>query len=253
VGPAIAGVVIAVAGTGICFVLNAVSFLAVLTALALLRTEELHHVERDPTARLVEGTKRALAFAWHDPDLRLVLSVVTVVSTVGFNFHVLVPLLAGETLHVGPEGFGLLSATFGLGALVGALVTASFREASWRLFSLGGCGFGLLALALAPVESAGLAAILLFGAGVSFTLFTANANALVQLGAPDRLRGRLIGLYLFAFAGVAPVGGLLAGWLADVGGTPLAFAVAGATSVVTVAVASARRSRAAVLRDQPAA
>jgi MFS family permease len=253
VGPAIAGVVIAVAGTGICFVLNAVSFLAVLTALALLRTEELHHVERDPTARLVEGTKRALTFAWHDPDLRLVLSVVTVVSTVGFNFHVLVPLLAGETLHVGPEGFGLLSATFGLGALVGALVTASFREASWRLFSLGGCGFGLLALALAPVESAGLAAILLFGAGVSFTLFTANANALVQLGAPDRLRGRLIGLYLFAFAGVAPVGGLLAGWLADVGGTPLAFAVAGATSVVTVAVASARRSRAAVLRDQPAA
>ncbi len=252
VGPAIAGVIIAIAGTGICFVINAASFLAVLTALALLRTSELHHVEHDPTARLVEGTRRALAFAWHDTDLRLVLVVVTIVSTVGFNFHVLVPLLAGETLHVGPEGFGLLSATFGLGALVGALVTATFREASWRLFALGGAGFGVLALALAPVESAVLAAILLFGAGASFTLFTANANALVQLGAPDRLRGRLIGLYLFAFAGVAPIGGLLAGWLAEIGGTPLAFAVAGATSVTTVAVASMRRSRAAVLRDQPA-
>jgi MFS family permease len=153
---------------------------------------------------------------------------------------------------VGPEGFGLLSATFGLGALVGALVTATFREASWRLFSVGGAGFGLLALALAPIQSAVLAGILLFGAGAAFTLFTANANALVQLGAPDRLRGRLIGLYLFAFAGVAPVGGLFAGWLAEVGGTPLAFAVAGATSIVTVAVASStRRSRAAVLRDQP--
>jgi MFS family permease len=252
VGPAIAGVIIAVAGTGICFVLNAISFLAVLAALALLRTSELHQVERDPTARLVDGTRRALAFVRHDPELRLVLVVVTIVSTVGFNFHVLVPLLAAETLRVGPEGFGLLSATFGLGALVGALVTATFREASWRLFSVGGAGFGLLALALAPIQSAVLAGILLFGAGAAFTLFTANANALVQLGAPDRLRGRLIGLYLFAFAGVAPVGGLFAGWLAEVGGTPLAFAVAGATSIVTVAVASStRRSRAAVLRDQP--
>jgi MFS family permease len=252
IGPAIAGVIIAVAGTGVCFVLNAVSFFAVLAALALLRTTELYHVERDPTARLVEGTRRALAFAWHHTELRLVLAVVTVVSTVGFNFHVLVPLLAGETLHVGPEGFGLLSATFGLGALVGALVTATFREASWRLFSLGGAGFGLVALALAPVQSAVLAGILLFGAGASFTLFTANANALVQLGAPDRLRGRLIGLYLFAFAGVAPIGGLFAGWLADVGGTPLAFAVAGATTVATVVVANTHRSRATVLRDLPA-
>jgi MFS family permease len=167
---------------------------------------------------------------------------VTVVSTVGFNFHVLVPLLADAQLDVGPEGFGLLSASFGLGALAGALVTATFRGASWRLFATGGGAFGVLALALAPVTNAILAGALLLGAGVAFTLFTANANALVQLGAPDRLRGRLIGLYLFAFAGVAPVGGLFAGWLADVGGTSLAFAVAGATSLVTVAVASARRS-----------
>jgi MFS family permease len=242
IGPAIAGVVIAVAGTGVCFVLNAVSFLAVLTALARLRPEELHAVERDPGARLVDGTRRALAFAWHDPELRLVLGVVTIVSLVGFNFHVLVPLLADAQLDVGPEGFGLLSASFGLGALAGALVTATFRGASWRLFATGGGAFGVLALALAPVTNAILAGALLLGAGVAFTLFTANANALVQLGAPDRLRGRLIGLYLFAFAGVAPVGGLFAGWLADVGGTSLAFAVAGATSLVTVAVASARRS-----------
>ena len=129
------------------------------------------------------------------------LGVVTIVSTVGFNFHVLVPLLAADTLHVGPEGFGLLSASFGLGALVGALVTASFREASWRLFATGATGFGVLALALAPVVDAVLAGVLLFAVGISFTLFTANANALVQLGAPDHLRGRMIGLYLFAFVG----------------------------------------------------
>jgi MFS family permease len=169
--------------------------------------------------------------------------VVTVVSTVGFNFHVLVPLLAANTLHVGPEGLGLLSASFGVGALVGALVAASFHVASWRLFCVGAAGFGALALALAPVTDPVLAALVLFAIGVSFTLFTANANALVQLGAPDTLRGRLIGIYLFAFVGLAPLGGLLAGWLAEVGGTRLAFAVAGLTSLVTVTLARALRNR----------
>jgi MFS family permease len=244
IGPAIAGLVIAVAGTGICFVINAFSFLAVLTALASLRKEELHPVERDPSARIIEGMRRALGFVRRDPQLRAVLGVVTVISTIGFNFHVLVPLLAADTLHVGPEGFGLLSASFGLGALVGALVTASFRAASWRLFATGATGFGVLALALAPVDDAAIAGILLFAVGISFTLFTANANALVQLAAPNHLRGRMIGLYLFAFVGLAPVGGLLTGWLADVGGTQLAFAVAGATSLLTIAVACGLRARA---------
>jgi MFS family permease len=243
VGPAIAGLIIAVAGTGICFALNALSFLAVLGALWAIREDELHHVDRDPSARLVTGMRRALGYVRRDPQLLSVLAVVTVVSTVGFNFHVLVPLLAANTLHLGPEGFGALSALFGAGALVGALVSASFHAASWRLFSAGALGFGIFALALAPVAEAWLAGVLLVGIGVSFTLFTANANALVQLGAPDRLRGRLIGLYLFAFVGLAPVGGLFAGWLAEVGGTPLAFSVAGATSLVTVALATAHRAR----------
>ena len=244
IGPAIAGVVIALAGTGICFVINAFSFLAVLVALSRLRAEEFHHVERDPSARsrsrACAGRSRTCAAS---PQLRAVFTVVAIVSTVGFNFHVLVPLLAGETLHVGPEGFGLLSASFGLGALVGALVTATFRNASWKLFATGATGFGILALALAPVVNAVLAGVLLFAVGISFTLFTANANALVQLGAPDHLRGRMIGLYLFAFVGLAPVGGLLTGWLADLGGTPLAFAVAGVTSLLTIGVASLRRAR----------
>ncbi|HET9460636.1 MAG TPA: MFS transporter, partial [Gaiellaceae bacterium] len=243
VGPALAGLIIAAAGTGICFVLNAFSFLAVLAALAIVRTDELHPVERDPSARVVDGLRRAVEFVWRDPQLRSILGVVTVVSTVGFNFHVLVPLLAADTLHVGPEGFGFLSASFGVGALVGALVTASLRTASWQLFATGTTAFGVLILMLAPVQNAALAGVLLCAIGVSFTLFTANANALVQLGAPDRLRGRLIGLYLFAFVGVAPVGGLLAGWLAHVGGTALAFTVAGLTALVTIGVASLRRRR----------
>jgi MFS family permease len=244
IGPAIAGLVIAAVGTGLCFVLNAVSFLAVLTALVLVREDELRPVEKDPSARMVDGLRRAFAHAWHDPQLRLVLGVVTVVSTVGFNFHVLVPLLAADTLHVGPEGFGFLSASFGLGALAGALAAATFREASWRLFAVGAGAFGVLALALALVQNAYLAGTVLFGIGVAFTLFTANANALVQLAAPDHLRGRLIGIYLFAFLGLAPAGGLLAGWLAELGGTSLAFGVAGVTSLATILVANTRHDRA---------
>ena len=166
IGPAIAGLVIAAVGTGLCFVLNALSFLAVLTALAIVREEELRPVVRDPCATIVDGLRRAASFAWNDPQLRPILTVVTVVSTVGFNFHVLVPLLAADTLHVGPEGFGLLSASFGLGALVGALATASFRHASWRLFAVGTASFGVLALLLAPVQNAYLAGVLLFGIGV---------------------------------------------------------------------------------------
>jgi MFS family permease len=243
IGPAIAGLVIAAVGTGLCFAVNAVSFLAVLAALAIVRKDELFPVERDRTATIVGGIRRGAAYAWRDPQLRLILGVVTVVATVGFNFHVLVPLLAADTLHVGPEGFGLLSATFGLGALVGALAAATFHQASWRLFAIGGGAFGVLAMLLAPVQNAILAGIILFGIGIAFTLFTANANALVQLAAPSYLRGRLIALYLFAFLGLAPVGGLFAGWLAAVGGTMLAFSVAGLTSLTAIAVANILRSR----------
>ena len=243
IGPAIAGLVIAAVGTGLCFVLNAVSFLAVLTALAIVREDELHPVERDPSARVVDGIRRGFSHAWNDPQLRLILSVVTIVSTVGFNFHVLVPLLAADTLQVGPEGFGLLSASFGLGALAGALAAATFRGASWRLFAVGTTLFGIFALALAPVQNAYLAGLLLLGIGVSFTLFTANANALIQLAAPDHLRGRLIAIYLFAFVGTAPVGGLFAGWLADVGGTSLAFAVAGVTALASIGLAELSHAR----------
>jgi MFS family permease len=209
-------------------------------------------VQRDPSARVIDGLRRAMGFVRHDPQLKALLAVVTIVSTVGFNFHVLVPLLASDTLHVGPKGFGFLSAAFGLGALVGALATATFRRASWKLFSAGAAGFGVFALALAPVENEILAGVLLVAIGVSFTLFTANANALVQLGAPDHLRGRMIGIYLFAFIGVAPVGGLFASWLAGIGGTELAFAVAGATSLVSIGIANMHRTRAVVPEIEPA-
>jgi MFS family permease len=226
VGPAIAGLLIAAVGTGLCFVVNAVSFLAVLISLYLLRPEELKPVDRQPT-RVLAGIREGVQWAWHAPLVRTVLAVVTVVSTVGFNFHVLVPLLASQTLDAGAETFGILSSAFGLGALAGALATASLREASPRAFLGGAVGFSFVMLALALADSVLVALALLFLLGVSFSLFTASASALLQLAAPDRLRGRIVSLFLFAFAGLAPVGGLVAGFLAEQGGTPLAFGVAG--------------------------
>jgi MFS family permease len=164
--------------------------------------------------------------------------VVTVVSLVGFNFHVLVPLLASQTLHVGAGTFGVLSAAFGLGALVGALTTASMQRARARVFVGGAIGFSLAMLGLALVDSVDVALVLLVLLGMSFSFFTASANALVQLASPPHLRGRVMSLYLFAFAGLAPIGGLVAGWLAEHGGTPLAFGVAGASGLAAIAWAA---------------
>lgn len=242
VGPALAGVLIASFGVGVCFAINALSFLAVLSALLLLDATALHPQERSGDASLLRGTRDGLAVAAGSPLLRTVLLVVVVVSTVGFNFNVVLPLLASDRLHVGPEGFGLLSAVFGAGAVLGALVVASRGRASWRAFLLGTAGFGLGMLALAPVASPGPAALLLFAIGVCFTLLTSNANALVQLAAPDGMRGRAVGLYLFAFLGLAPLGGLVAGWLVEVGGTPLAFAVSGVVGLAAAAWAAVARS-----------
>ena len=238
IGPALAGVLIATVGVGACFVVNTVSFIAVLVALLAIREDELFPVASDRSVTVLAGTREGLSFAWRDRQVRAVLVVVTAVGLVGFNFNTLVPLLASDTLHVNARSFGLLSAAFGLGAFAGAIATASFRQATFRVFRLGILGFSLLLLALAPVHSALIAGVLLLGIGFSFTLFAANANALVQLAAPDQLRGRLVALYLFAFVGLAPIGSLLSGSLVAVGGTQLAFVVAGVVGLAATFYAS---------------
>jgi MFS family permease len=240
-GPALAGGVIALVGVGACFVANAASFLAVLVSLAALRQEELFRSAKDTGLEIVSGLREAVAHALGHRETGVVLGLVAILSMLGFNFHVLVPLLASDRLHVGPETFGLLTAAFGVGSLAGALWTATSRAASFPRLLCGAIAFSLALLALAPVSSVPVAAMLLVVLGASFTLLLSNANALVQLGAPDHLRGRLIGLYMFSFAGLAPAGALLSGWLAELGGTALAFSVSGVVGLVAVAVAQARR------------
>ena len=239
IGPAIAGVVIAAAGVGVCFVVNTFSFVAVLAALLAMRKSELYPVEHDRTTTVLTGTREGLAYAWRDREVRAVLVVVTCVGLVGFNFNTLVPLLASDTLDVDARAFGLLSAAFGLGAFAGAIATASSRRATFGAFRSGALAFSVLLFTLAPVDDARLAGVVLFGIGASFTLFAANANALVQLAAPDHLRGRIVALYLFAFVGLAPLGALLSGTLVEVGGTGLAFVVAGVVGIVAISFATA--------------
>ena len=130
--------------------------------------------------------------------------------------------------------YGLLSAAFGAGALVGALAAASLGRASTKVLLVGGLVFSARELLLAPVHTAILAGVLLFFVGAGFTAWSANSNAIMQLAAPDRLRGRIIGLYFYAFNGTGAIAGILAGWLCANGGTELAFVVAGLIGLVAV-------------------
>lgn len=244
-GPALGGLVIAAAGPGACFLLNAVSFVAVLASLRLIRPADLFPLDRgDDRPTFVRGSREAFAFVRSVPLAAVVLGTVLLVTTFAFNFNVLLPVLAKQTLLEGPEVFGIVMACFGVGALAGALVSATISRASPRLVVGGVAAFGLVELLLAPQSSLVAVAPLLVAAGLAFTLWTSNANASLQLATPDRLRGRMMGFYYFAFNGAGPAGGLLAGWLAAAGGTALAFTVGGLASLLVAGGAFLVLSRA---------
>ena len=252
-GPALGGVLIAAAGAGVCFAVNAVSYIAVLAALLMMRPEEFHAVERRERPRtMYVGLKEGISFARHDEQVWLMLTLVAVMSTFTLNFNVLLPVLAKQTLHSGPEVFGLLSAVFGIGALIGALVSAHVSRATMGTTAIGTAGFALCELLIAPLQTTAVIAVLLFIAGICFTTWSSNSNSLIQLAAPDYLRGRLIGLYFFAFAGTGTAGGILSGWLAALGGTELAFAVGGIVGLSVSGYVWLRARAVPLVKEQPA-
>ncbi len=237
-GPALAGVVIGAFGVSWCFAANAVSFLAVLASLAAMRASELFTFERPGRPSILHGTLEGFAYVRRARSAQVILGMMVVFASLCFNFNIMLPVLVRETLHQGPGVFGALFASFGAGALVGALTSAALARARWKTMLLGATGFAVCELALAPVRSTVPAAAILFVCGAFFTSYTSNSNARIQLDTPDHLRGRVLGLYYYAWNGLAPVGGLLVGWLLDVGGTRLAFTVAGAAGLVMVAGAA---------------
>jgi MFS family permease len=241
IGPALGGIIIAAAGVGVCFALNAVSFLAVLVALALMRPREFYPLDRGgPRPRGLGAIRAGVGYVRRQRSLRLIVGSTAVVGLVGFNVRVLIPVLTDTTLHAGPHTLGVLFACFGSGALAGALITASAERPRWRrsLAGLGGLGVALLALALP--QSVWSAGALLALVGISFSTWSATSQAMLQLTAPDALRGRVVSLYLLVFGGFQPAGSLLSGWLAELGGTSLAFLVAGACVTAAAAYDVAR-------------
>jgi MFS family permease len=231
-GPALAGVLIAVVGSGWCFAINTASYLAVLGGLLAMRVSELYPLldRRRPT--MWRGTREGFAYALRNRTVLVTLVMTAVFSAVGFNFNILLPLLAKNTLAAGPRTFGIISACFGAGALVGALSAAAVSRTTWRVMFLGAAGFGICELLIAPVRSTLLVGVLLFVCGIFFTSYTANSNAAIQLASPDHIRGRVLGLYYYAWNGLAPLGALIVGWMCDRGGTELAFAVGGVSGIV---------------------
>jgi MFS family permease len=253
-GPAVAGVVIAAVGVGWCFALNAASFVAVLLGLAAMRTSEFHPLALKERPQILRGTRDGLRYIRQRPTALIVLTGVLVLSTFCFNFNVLLPVIAKQTLHSGPETLGILSALFGGGALLGALCAAAQRHPSLKVMLIGSVLFTGSELLLAPERSTVTVGGLLFVTGIGFTLWTSNSNSSLQLEAPDHLRGRVVGLYYYAFNGAGPIGGLLAGWLCARGGTELALAVAGAAGLAATLWSTHRlRAPARTLADARAA
>jgi MFS family permease len=238
-GPALAGILIAAFGPGWCFAVNTLSFVAVLGSLLSMRVSELYPLldRRRPT--LWRGTREGFAYARRNRTVLVILSMMVVFSSVSFNFNILLPLLAKTTLDAGPRTFGLISACFGAGALVGALSAAAMSRATWRVMFAGAGGFGICELLIAPLHSTALVGALLFVCGVFFTSYTANSNTAIQLASPDYIRGRVLGLYYYAWNGLAPFGALLVGWMCDTGGTELAFAVGGTSALAMTALGAA--------------
>jgi len=238
-GPALAGTIYGFTGPGWCFFINAVSFLAVLLSLFAMRVADFFPLEQFVRPSILRGTHEGLRFFWERRRLLAQIGLVLMLSTFCFNFNVTLPVLADKTLHSDATVYGLLSAVFGAGALVGALAAAALGRASTKVMLAGSLIFTVSELLLAPLRSPYLVGLLLFCVGAGFTSWSANSNALVQLQAPDRLRGRVIGLYFYAFNGTGAVAGLLAGWLCSTGGTGLAFAVAGIVGIAATATAAA--------------
>ncbi len=236
VGPAVAGALIATVGIPICFALNALSFIPVIAALVAMRESEFYGQARDRRGTLLKSIRTGLRYARRSKTIAVVLTMLAIVSLTSINFSVLLPVLARQTMHGTAATFGYITAVFGFGALVGALIAASRRRASRGLLLAACAGFGALQIVLAPQLGFAWVAVTLFGVGVCYTMYTATTNSLVQLATPFYLQGRIGGLYSYVFLASGPLGSLLVGWLAQRSGTWLAFDAGGAAALIMAAL-----------------
>jgi MFS family permease len=256
VGPAIAGLVIGVAttgmgdavrGTGVAFVINAVSFGAVVLGLLLMRDVELFAIARPAASRGLAAVAREIGVGLaHVRDSRLVLVSLLaggLISTVATNFTVLVPVLAREELGLDAGGLGLLMSAVGLGALVAALRVGMGGRAGPDAI-VGGTLVLALALVFAGVLGPPLVVAALFAAGFGSTSMRTAVNTSVQLATPAALRGRVMSVFAIVFEGSSPIGGVLSGALAATLGGAVSFVVTGVAALGLAAAAAPLLGRA---------
>jgi len=231
IGPAIAGVTIAAFGVASNFGINAISYLSVIIGLLRIRPDELHRVERPASfpsirASLGEGFRYAVA----TPTVLWPLVLLGGTAALAMNFQTLLPLFSRNPLGLDSGGYGALFATMGAGSLAGSL-TLAFATSQRPLFRLivgGGAAFLALAFLLGFVRSLPAVFAVVAGIGFASMLMVNTINVTVQNSVPDALRGRVMSLYVTVFAGTAPIGGLLAGTLAQAFGAAAAFSIGAA-------------------------
>lgn len=226
IGPAIAGLVIASVGTGWAFLINGVSFVAVLISLYSLRVSELHVAAR---ARRTTGSlTQGFRYVWDRRDLRTTLVMLFLIGTFGLNFPIFISTMAVRVFHTDAGGYGLLSSTMAVGTISGALLGAG-RETPRFLYLLYGAavfGVGFTLAAIAPSYWLFAATLVIIGAAA--LTFTNTSNSLMQLSTEPAMRGRVMALRLAVVLGGMPIGAPIVGWIADAAGPRWALAVGAA-------------------------
>jgi MFS family permease len=234
-GPAVGGITYSLFGPGWCFVINGVSFIAVIAALAAMKLVRL--APRPERNSVLEDLKEGVCYVATHGLIRTIISLVGVISLFGFAFVTLVPAWAVNILHGNATTNGLLQAARGIGALAAALLIASLGRFRFRgyLITFGSFAFPLLLVVFSFIRSPGVAYLVLVGLGFALILVFNLANATVQTLTPPELRGRVMSIYSLTFFGLMPIGALLIGWSASHFGEPGSVVI---NALITLAYAA---------------
>jgi MFS family permease len=234
VGPAIGGLLIATTGVGVCFLINAASFIVVVWT--LLRLDRSAITRSTPVARGKGQLREGLRYVARTPELGIPLLMMALAGVFAFEFQVTLPVLAKQALDQGSEGFGLMTAAMGVGAVGGGLLVAARGKTGLRPLTIAAAAFGvvLLLAAMAPTLPLALGALVLVGWG-SVT-FMAIGNTTLQLAAAPEMRGRVMSLWFVAFQGSTPIGGPLLGWAMGWAGARVGLGVGGVACLVVAGI-----------------
>jgi MFS family permease len=244
VGPAIGGILIATVGVGACFLVNAASFIAVVSSLLLMDRSALR--PSAPAARASGQLRDGLRYAMRTPRIAIPLAMMSLVGLLAYEFQVSLPVLARQTFHGGAQAYGFMTAAMGVGAVIGGLFTAARGRTGLRPMIIASAGFGaaILLTGFAPVLALAYPALLFVGWGS--VSFIAIGNSTIQLAADPSFRGRTIALWQVAFQGTTPIGGPLIGWIIAASNARIGLAVGAASCLVAAlgGIMLARRARA---------